>query len=196
MTTLPQYGERLPQNDTGTPSDPTGIVPPTENVPPSPEVVAEQRKLPPEDLVRGMFYALAVLPLGIVAWGLLWQINVIASIVSFGVAWGAVRLYRLGSGGRLTARAVPWLLGLIVVTVVLAFFAGIALDIAAYLQLSPLAAASNPEFWDTYWLNVFQNGDLWSGYTADIVFTLLFTVLGCFSIVRQLVLVRRAAAKP
>ena len=58
--------------------------------------------LPSENVQRGVIFALIVLPLGIVAWDILWSVGFVASIVAFGVAWAAVRLYRIGSGGRIT----------------------------------------------------------------------------------------------
>src|SRR4051794_4172904 len=97
------------------------------------------RNLPPEDVIRGTLFALIAVPLGIAVWLLIWGIGFIASIVAFGVAAAAVFLYRFGSRGRVS------LPGAVIVTVItlgtmaLAFFAGIAWDVAVLMtQVSEL----------------------------------------------------------
>jgi hypothetical protein len=97
------------------------------------------QNLPPEDVIRGTLFALIAVPLGIAVWLLIWGIGFIASIVAFGVAAAAVFLYRFGSRGRVG------LVGAVIVTVItlgtmaLAFFAGIAWDVAVLMtQVSEL----------------------------------------------------------
>jgi hypothetical protein len=75
--------------------------------------------LPSENFQRGVIFALIVLPLGILAWDVLWSVGFVASIVAFGVAWGAVRLYRIGSGGRITRNGAIAVTAITVVTLAL-----------------------------------------------------------------------------
>ncbi|MES1169149.1 MAG: hypothetical protein ABUL47_00505, partial [Leifsonia sp.] len=67
-----------------------------------PAPASEPMSLPSENLQRGVIFALIALPAGVIAWDLLWSFGFIASIVSFGIAYLAARLYRFGSGGRIS----------------------------------------------------------------------------------------------
>jgi hypothetical protein len=42
--------------------------------------------LPSENVQRGVIFALIALPVGVVAWDILWSFGFVASIVAFGVA--------------------------------------------------------------------------------------------------------------
>lgn len=148
--------------------------------------------VPPGMMARGLALSLLVIPLGAVAWVILWKMGFIASIVSFGIAAGAVALYRAGSGHPVNRTAFWALMAVIVAAVTVSFFSGLAADIATFLQLDPGTAATSEEFWDTYWLNVTNNSRMWETHSTDIAMTLLFTALGCFSVIRRLARETRA----
>ena len=138
--------------------------------------------LPSENLQRGVIFALIVLPLGIVAWDVLWSVGFVASIVAFGVAWGAVRLYRLGSGGRITRPGAIAVAIVTIVTLLLAYVSGFIVDVVQALVkqgASVSEALSFPPFW----------GDVGSAMTTSsalisFLLAVLFGALGCFSVLR------------
>lgn len=136
-------------------------------------------------LVRGVALSLLVIPLGAVAWIILWNMGFIASIVSFGIAAGAVALYRAGSTHPVNRTAFWALVVVILVAVVVSFFAGVAADIARFLEMDAGTAVMSGEFWDTYWINISDNPDMWNSYGNDILLSLLFTGLGCFTVLRR-----------
>lgn len=139
-----------------------------------------------ENVVRGLLFALIVIPVGAAAWVLLWQFGFIASIVSFGIAWGAVRLYRIGSRGAITRGAFWGIVGIIVVALVVSMLAAIASDVIAASGLSVSAALASNQFWAVYWNNIFTNGRMWAAYLPSILMMLVFGALGCFSTVRRM----------
>ena len=106
--------------------------------------------LPSENVQRGVIFALIVLPLGIIAWDILWSVGFVASIVAFGVAWAAVRLYRIGSGGRITRSGAIAVTVITIVTLALAFVSGFVVDVVQALVkqgASVSEALSYPPFW-------------------------------------------------
>ncbi len=138
--------------------------------------------LPSENLQRGVIFALIVLPLGIVAWDVLWSVGFVASIVAFGVAWGAVRLYRLGSGGRITRPGAIAVAIITIVTLLLAYVSGFIVDVVESLVkqgASVSEALSYPPFWGYV-------GSAMTSSSALVSFLLavLFGALGCFSVLR------------
>ncbi|GAA1443682.1 hypothetical protein [Leifsonia poae] len=140
----------------------------------------------PERVARGLALALVVIPVGVAAWVLLWNIGFIASIVSYGVSFGAVWLYRVGSKARVTRASFWGVLAIIVVTVVLSLGAGIFSDLVQAVGIPLSEALSEPQFWSLFWRNIFTNGDLWSAYLPQIVLALAFAALGCYRTIRML----------
>lgn len=141
--------------------------------------------LPPERVGRGLLFSLAVIPLGIIVWVLIWQLGFISAIVAFGISFGATFLYRLGSGGRISVRGLVVIIAVTLVALVLAFLGGMAADLASFLGISLPAALGNAEFWDTFALNVFDNPALWGEYTGSILMSLAFAALGAFGVLRS-----------
>lgn len=204
----PRYGERVAPTDasgyatqpatapeTATAHVPTAAVP-TAPAPgaPLPTVSASQAPVPTptERAIRGVLLSLLVIPTGATVWVILWNMGFIASLASFAIAWGAVQLYRIGSGSRVT-RATFWaLLGVIVAAVAIAFFAGLANDLISTMHLTWTQAVTGSAFWPVYWDNIFTNPDMWASYAGDIAMTLVFTALGCFGTIRRLAQESRA----
>ena len=133
-----------------------------------------------EQVIRGILLALVVIPVGVVVWVLLWRIGFIASIVSFGVAWGALKLYRIGSGTKVSRGAFWALIGIIVVTIALSFLAAIASDLITVTGLTFGQAMTSDRFWSAYWNNVFDNPKLWATYAPQLLFAVAFAALGCY----------------
>jgi hypothetical protein len=148
---------------------------------------------PRERIGRGALFALGALPAGVLVWVLVWQLGFISAIVAFGVVIAATFLYRLGSGGRVGKGGLAVILGITVVTLVVAFLAGLAVEMGAALGYVLPASLTDPLFWDDFAYNVFDNPELWSELTFSIVMTIVFTILGTFGVVRQLSKEARAA---
>ena len=148
---------------------------------------SQSSRPPAADETRGTIFALAIVPLGVIAWCILWNFGFIASIVGFGVALGAVFLYRMGSGGQVTRGGAIRVSVLTILTLALAFFAGIVLDaLQGYSAASgetQMALVTNPLFWSDFFA-VLGEPDVLGSYLPDFGLALLFGVLGCFSVLR------------
>lgn len=153
---------------------------------PAESAVATQAVPGPERIGRGILLSLLIIPAGVIAWTIIWQLGFMSAIIAFGVALGGAWLYRRGSGGRMGVAGVISTIAVTLVTLALSFLAGIATDLAAFLEIDTWTAITSPEFWDLYFLNIFDNPDLWSELTGDILFALLFAALGTFSVFRNL----------
>ncbi len=140
--------------------------------------------LPSENVQRGVIFALIVLPLGVVAWDILWSVGFVASIVAFGVAYLAVRLYRFGSGGRITRSGAIAIAAITIGTLVVAFISGFAVDrLGEYTRGS---GQSIPESLvsSRFWGIVF--GDMANPQALiSLLLAAVFGALGCFSILRN-----------
>jgi hypothetical protein len=150
--------------------------------------------VPTERIGRGALFALGAIPAGVLVWVLIWQLGFISAIVAFGVVIAATFLYRLGSGGRVGKGGLAVIVGITLVTLFVAFFAGLAVEMAGVLGYVLPASLTDPIFWDDFAYNVFDNPELWSELTLSIVMTVVFAVLGTFGVVRQLSKEARAAA--
>lgn len=150
--------------------------------PPRPPVAT-----PTERVLRGVLLSLLVIPIGATLWVILWNFNFIASIVAFAIAWGAVSLYRLGSGANTVTRGAFWsLIGVILVAMVVSFLAAIGSDFVSAFGLTTMQALTSEEFWATYWNTVLTDGEMWAAYMPDLVMSVIFAGLGCFGTIRRL----------
>jgi len=140
--------------------------------------------LPPENVRRGVIFALLALPAGVIAWDLLWSVGFIASIVAFGVAYLAARLYRLGSGGRVTRSGAIAIAVITIGTLIVAFISGFAVDIVG--EYSRITGASiteallSPRFWSIVFTSMTAPQSL-----ISLLLAAVFGALGCFSILRN-----------
>lgn len=140
--------------------------------------------LPPENVRRGVIFALLALPAGVIAWDLLWSVGFIASIVAFGVAYLAARLYRLGSGGRVTRSGAIAIAVITIGTLIVAFISGFAIDIVG--EYSRVTGASitesllSPRFWSIVFTSMAAPQSL-----ISLLLAAVFGALGCFSILRN-----------
>jgi hypothetical protein len=141
--------------------------------------------LAPENVGRGTVFALIAIPVGVILWLLIWSFGIIAAIVAFAVAVAAAFFYRLGSGGRI-GKVGGWIVtGITAVTLLIAWFAGLALDVVRYIAdetgVTWLDAFTGPYFTELYNAVLSDpNGDL----VGDALLTILFGALGAFSVLR------------
>src|SRR4051812_5477601 len=86
------------------------------------------------DPARGRLFTLPVPVLGAILWAIIWHFGFIASAVAWVIAAATIRLYRKGAGG-ITRSDVPWIVGVIIFSIALAFVSGMAGDaIGAYVE--------------------------------------------------------------
>ena len=140
----------------------------------------------PEDVNRGTVVALLAIPAGVIVWVVIWTIGFIASIVSFGVALLAMFLYKLGSGGQMGRAGAVRVTIITIVTIGLSIFAGLIVDVAVGIASvtndGPIAALSNPVFWEVF--KEYTTGPESSSLGFSLALSIGFGILGCFSILR------------
>ncbi|HEY2644138.1 MAG TPA: hypothetical protein VGI56_10345 [Galbitalea sp.] len=141
---------------------------------------------PTENVTRGALLALLVIPVGIVVYCAIASIGFIASIVSFGVAFGAFWLYQRGAGGVMT-RAGAWVITAIVAaTVLLSLYVSFLWEFAI-----AGAKADGTDAWTflqspNYWRDFnYSLPDNLSNMTLPIILTLAFAALGSFRLLRR-----------
>jgi hypothetical protein len=139
-----------------------------------------------ENIVRGTLFALIVIPVGVALWAIIWSFGIVAAIVAFVVAYGAVWLYRKGSGGDITRAGAFISTAIVIVTLLLAFWVGLVVDyvraVVDQVGISPMEALQSPAFWPAF------NSDF-----AELVkinlpsfgFAILFGALGSFRVLRS-----------
>ena len=147
--------------------------------------------LPPENVQRGVIFALIALPAGVVAWDVLWSFGFVASIVAFGVASLAVRLSRFGSGGRATRSGAFASAAMTIGTLVVAFVSGFAVDVVGlYSQQFGTSIPESlvaPRFWSIVFAAMTSPQAL-----PTLLLAALFGALGCFGTLRSAFLQTRA----
>lgn len=131
-----------------------------------------------EKLLRGTLLALLVIPAGVIVWDFIWSIGFPPGVVGVGVALGALALYRLGSGGRISVGGAVRVSVIILVTMVLAFFSGFIVDAPEYFQ----RALQSGRFFDALARNFsyYETG----GIVINVLLVLAFTVLGVVTVFR------------
>ena len=145
------------------------------------------RRVGQEDGIRGAVFSLAIIPLGVIAWLVLWDLGWIASVVAFMAAAGAARLYVLGTGGTISRGGVWVVVGVTTVTVLASFLGSMLIDAAKFLGgASPLTMLADAQTWDLLAYNLATNRELVDGYAGDFLLALLFSALGCFFTLRKL----------
>lgn len=147
--------------------------------------------LPSENVQRGVVFALIALPAGVVAWDILWSFGFVASIVAFGVAYLAVRLYRFGSGGRVSRTGAIAVAVVTIGTLIIAFISGFAVEvIGLYSQQFGTSIPETlvaPRFWSIVFSAMASPQAL-----PSLLLAALFGALGCFGTLRSAFLQTRA----
>lgn len=134
----------------------------------------------PEAVSLGLVTASVAVLGGIALTVVLWRFGFIASITSFAMALGATSLYTWAAGTAPRRGAAP-LLVMIVLGVVVAFFAVVASDLWDVYDELHLSTVSRSSF---ILDNLFRRS-LLSEYARDMVMFGLFAVLGVFSTLRR-----------
>ena len=138
-----------------------------------------------ENLSRGMLATLLTVPLGVAAWVLVWSLGYIAAIVGALVAFVALRLYVWGAG-RISKAGAAVVLTTTLVTLVLAFFAGVVYDATVGFGdaagLSRWEALTHPEFWPVFGQVM---PEALPDYLPDFAWALGFGALGSFTTLRS-----------
>lgn len=147
---------------------------------------AYQPDVPVEDVNRGTVVALLALPVGVILWVLVWSLGFIVSIITFGVAYLAMFLYRLGSGGTIGRAGAVRVAIITLVTLALAIFAGLVADVAigigSVTGVGPVEALGNPAFGEVFTSYI---TDPESGLLLNLGLAIGFGLLGCFGILRS-----------
>ena len=145
-----------------------------------------QPTAPVEDVNRGTVVALLALPVGVIVWVIIWTIGIVASVVTLGVAYLAMFLYRLGSGGTIGRAGAVRVTIITLVTLAVAIFAGLVADVAvgvgSVTKVGPVEALSNPAFWQIF--NEYVTAPD-SGLLLSLALAIGFGILGCFGILRS-----------
>ena len=151
---------------------------------------------PTENVIRGTLLALLVVPVGIFVYCLIASVGVVASLVSFGVAFGAVWLYQRGAGGVIS-RAGAWVIAVIIVgTIALSLWVNYVYVVADVLAKDApdafgstwWSALNSPNFWEFFNAHI---GGLIQATTLNIVLSIVLGVLGSY---RTLLRVFRATS--
>jgi hypothetical protein len=151
---------------------------------------------PTENTVRGSLLALLVVPVGIFVYCLIASVGIVASIVSYGVALGAVWLYQRGAGGFIS-RAGAWVITVIIVgTIALSLYVNYI-----YVVAGALAKALPGTFGSTWWAALnspgfwpFFNEHIGAVVQASALNIVLSVVLGILGAYRTLMRVFRATS--
>lgn len=134
---------------------------------------------------RGLALALLVVPIGVAMWVFLWQFGFIASVVAWGIAAGAVWLYRQGASQDVTKAVAPYVLAIIFLGVIAAFLGGMTSDAwAAYNteEIGGTGSIFSADFISFFTSNL-ASAELWQGYIVDILISLGFAVLGAGGVI-------------
>jgi hypothetical protein len=148
---------------------------------------------PPENTGRGTIMALVIVPVGVMAWLLLWNFGFIASIVAFGIAAGAHTLYRWGSGGRVGWGGAVRILLITVATLALAFLTGLLSDfLPVWMELTSASVPESlvdPQFWEIF---ASSAADPRNGVLISLLAGIGLGALGCFWVLRSVFVEARA----
>jgi hypothetical protein len=140
---------------------------------------------PIEDVNRGTVVALLAIPVGVIVWVLIWTLGFIASIVTFAVAYLAMFLYRLGSGGAMGRAGAVRVAIITLVTLAVSIIAGLVADVAVGLgritNTGPIEALGLPQFGEVF--NDYVT-DPDSGLLLSLGLAIGFGILGCFGVLR------------
>ena len=151
--------------------------------------------LPSENVQRGVIFALLALPAGVIAWDILWNFGFVASIVSFGIAYIAARLYRFGSGGRVSRTGAIAIAVITIGTLIIAFISGFAVQIVGLYSnefgTSIPESLLAPRFWSIVFASMTTGQAL-----ISLLLAAVFGALGCFGILRNAFLQTRAPRQP
>lgn len=86
----------------------------------------------PENRVRGTLLALLIIPATVIVWCIVWSFGWFVGIIAAGVGVGALALYSLGSGGRVSFNGALRITAITLVALPIAWVAGFVSVVPAY----------------------------------------------------------------
>lgn len=137
-----------------------------------------------EHVLQGLAFASLGVVLGVIATVVVWRLGFLAAITSLVLAAAAAYLYGMGAGAP-PRRGVPALVALIVVGVVVSFFAVIASDAWDAYDLYDIYGATG-ESRRAFLREVLFDGDVLSSYGGEMAMFAIMAALGTFGTLRTL----------
>jgi hypothetical protein len=134
-------------------------------------VPAAPAALPAENLLRGTLFALLIIPAGVLAWGIVAAFGYISWIVGAGIVFGALALYRYGSGGRVSFAGATRISVVIVITLALSFISGIVMPNWSYFS----RALGSGKFFEGLAATINRAG---GNLAIDIIAVIAFAIIG------------------
>jgi hypothetical protein len=148
-----------------------------------------------EHVGRGALLALLIIPVGIVVFVAISSLGVFASIISFGIAFGAYWLYQRGAGGVITRTGAWVVTAIVVVTILVSLLANLAWGYAEAvgkdIGVSAWTILGSQHFVAGFSGNFSYEA---SHQALNIVLALLFGALGAFRTLRRAF--RNTSARP
>jgi hypothetical protein len=138
---------------------------------PAPAPAAAPAVLPAENLMKGTLFALLIIPAGFFAWGFVAALGSFSWIVGAGIVFGALALYRYGSGGRISFAGAGRVSVIIVVTLALSFIAGFVFPGWSYFA----RAISSGKFFEGLAAVL---GRVGGDAAIDIIAVVVFAIIG------------------
>jgi hypothetical protein len=132
---------------------------------------AEPPVLPAENALKGTLFSLLIIPAGVFAWGLVAAFGYISWIVGAGIVFGALALYRYGSGGRVSFGGAARVSVVMLITLALSFIAGFVVPQWAYFS----RAIGVGRFFEGLAAVL---GRVGGGAAIDVIAVLVFAVIG------------------
>lgn len=139
----------------------------------------------PSELVgRGLLFAAAAIPIGVLITAVIAKLGFVAAISSLILAGLAAFLYTKGAGTAPYKGAIP-LVGLIVVGLVLSFMSIIAVDAWTYAS-SPEGASLGMTPGELV-RTALLSPEVYAGYAKEALLFVVFAVLGVFGVIKRVV---------
>ena len=157
-------------------TEPVQPVPAGDAVPPPP---------PRERVALGLLAALGAVLVGVVLTVVIWRAGFIASITSLVIAIGATWLYTVAAGANPRRGLVP-LIAVILLGVVLSFFAVVASDLMQFYDDAKASGLTPTIGKGEFVRDGLTDGEVLSEYGKDMAMFGLFAALGIFGTVRRL----------
>jgi hypothetical protein len=121
----------------------------------------------PENRSRGTLLALVIIPAAVTVWCIVWSFSWFFGIIAAGIAVGALALYSLGSGGRVSFNAAFRISVITLFTLPIAWVAGFVSVVPSYFA----AAVRKGVFFEALQAEMSRYD------AASIVFPLLFMTI-------------------
>jgi hypothetical protein len=137
----------------------------------------------PEQVSRGIRFALLAVPAGLALYLALWAIGINPGLVPLGIAFAAFWLYRRGSGGRVGRRGLAIIILISVATSLGGIIVGLvaqASSVQGFRDTHPLVTIQpEDDLWERVTIDL-TSDHLWLGLTLAV--TVLFAVIGCVGV--------------